>query len=513
MKRRVILLLLILCSLPLRGTAGEPDYLGMVGQIETALQDAVRLYKDGEADEAKQKVQGAYFEIFENLEGPIRINISAKKNYELESEFGAIRKMFAAGESVEVIEDRADRFVAALRATVGQVIGGYSLVASSEAGRQKETEVRDWQQVSVELFAQIDAALALYRARSYAEARTKVQDAYFDVFEASGMELALGMRSERYKTAIEGHFSRLAAEMGKSSGANPVATSEQALREDVAIAVNILSKKADTPLSLFLQSLTIILREGMEAILILSAIIAYLVKTGHRDKLKVIYRGAIAALGASAVTAVLLKWVFRVSAKHQELLEGATLLLAAAVLFFVSYWLISKLEAQKWVSYIHGKVGNSLERKSLKALWFAAFLAVYREGAETLLFYQAMFADSGASGATAIASGFVSGGLLLVAIYWIMRYGALKLPLKPFFAVTGILLYYLAFVFIGKGVMEFVEGGLLSPSPVSWLPQVPTLGIYSYWETWIPQMGLILLAAFAFVYARRGERVKSQSVN
>jgi high-affinity iron transporter len=238
----------------------------------------------------------------------------------------------------------------------------------------------------------------------------------------------------------------------------------------------------------------IILREGVEAILIITAIIAYLLKTDNADKLKIIYNGCITALVMSVLTAVLVKWVFKASAASQEVLEGATMLLASAVLFSVSYWLISKAEAQKWMSYIKDKVGSSLSSNSMRALWFAAFLAVYREGAETVLFYQALASDSTASGLTAIGGGFAIGSILLVGIYLGMRYGAVRLPIRPFFLITGALLYYMAFVFAGKGVMELISGKLFEPSLISWIPTISFIGVYPYLQTLIPQF-LIILAA------------------
>ncbi len=227
---------------------------------------------------------------------------------------------------------------------------------------------------------------------------------------------------------------------------------------------------------------------------------AYLVKTDHSDKLKVIYNGCISALVLSVLTAVLVKWVFNVSAASQELLEGGTMLLAAVVLFSISYWLISKVEAQKWTSYIKGKVSSSLSSGSLKALWFVAFLAVYREGAETVLFYQALASDASGQGLTWIAAGFGVGCAMLIGVYFVMKHGAVRLPIRPFFMVTGTLLYYMAFVFTGKGMMELIEGKLIEPSLVSWMPTISFVGLYPYWQTLIPQMLLVLAALTALAY-------------
>ena len=364
---------------------------------------------------------------------------------------------------------------------------------------------KDWSKVTADLFQEINKAIALYEKGETKAAAIIVQEAYFDIFEASGMEAKIGVRDGNFKAWLEGHFSVI---VGQMKGGVPVGKMHDALaamKKDFEKATEMLGKGKDSPLALFFYSLTIILREGIEAILIITAIIAYLLKTGNRDKLQVIYKGCLIAVALSAVTAVLVKWVFKTSAASQEAMEGGAMLLASLVLFSVSYWLISKAEAQKWVSYIQGKVGDSLSSNSLKALWFAAFLAVYREGAETVLFYQALVSDSTAAGLTAIGGGFVIGCILLVGIYLAMRYGAVKLPIRPYFLFTGALLYYMAFVFAGKGVMELIEGKLFEPSLISWAPAVPFIGLYPYVQTLVPQLLIILaaIAALALMARRR----------
>ena len=614
------------------------NYKGMVAEIGDFFNEALRLYKKGDIQEAKLKAQSAYFEVFENLEGPIRINISAKKSYELEEEFIAIRKMITGKEPVAAVEKRINDFMAQLKTVTSELEGGVELVAEAanetkhempgtegkagsrsvapvwqqafdniqanleralEAYRQGqakkaaelviqtqfddyknsllETAVRrhvsqrkdfennsgfsaitsliqggntpekveaeiaglikglrgdlpglpvvegavskreagksvasampakDWSKVTADLFQEIDKAIALYEKGETKAAAIIVQEAYFDIFEASGMEAKIGVQDGDFKARLEGHFSVI---VGQMKGGVPVGKMHDALaamKKDFEKATEMLGKGKDSPLALFFYSLTIILREGIEAILIITAIIAYLLKTGNRDKLRVIYNGCLTALVLSGVTAVLVKWVFKTSAASQEAMEGGAMLLASVVLFCVSYWLISKAEAQKWVSYIQGKVGDSLSSNSLKALWFAAFLAVYREGAETVLFYQALVSDSTAAGLTAIGGGFVIGCILLVGIYLGMRYGAVKLPIRPFFLFTGALLYYMAFVFTGKGVMELIEGKLFEPALISWAPAVPFIGLYPYVQTLVPQLLIILaaIAALALMARRR----------
>lgn len=623
---------------PVRAEEGL-NYKAMVDEIGVIFNEALALYKKGEIKEAKKKAQSAYFHVFENLEGPIRINVSANKNAELEEEFIAIRKMIVAKEPAAAIEKRINDFMVELRKVLPELEGGAELVAEvsdgakPEAGQESgaggiepvwqqafdniqarlakaidtykkgdakgaaglviqsqfddyknsllETAVRrnvsqgkdydnnsgfaeiagmiqsgaapekveariaslvgglqsdlaglplvdgatagkavaksdapekDWAKVNADLFAEIDKAIALYEKGEALDAVDMMQDAYFDIFEASGMEGKIGARDANFKAKLEGHFNMIVSQMKGGVPVENIQATFATLKTDFEKAAGMLGKGADSPAALFLYSLMIILREGIEAILIITAIIAYLVKTGHRDKLKVIYNGCIAALVLSFVTALLVKWVFNVSAASQEAMEGGTMLLASVVLFSVSYWLISKAEAQKWVSYIKDKVGDSLSTKSLKALWFASFLAVYREGAETVLFYQALASGASASGITAVAGGFVAGSVLLVAIYLAMRHGAVRLPLRPFFLCTGALLYYMAFVFAGNGMMELVEGKIIEASLVTWAPSLPVIGLHPYVQTLVPQLVIVLAAVVGLVIMakRRGVAVKEQ---
>lgn len=249
----------------------------------------------------------------------------------------------------------------------------------------------------------------------------------------------------------------------------------------------------------FWQSFLIILREGFEAILVIGAVVAFLLKTGHKERLRSIWTGIVLALFASGVTAVILKTLLGAIPASREIIEGATLLVAVAVLFSVSYWLISRVEAAKWQAFIRDKVTNALEHGGGKALAFVAFLAVYREGAETALFYQALFTES-SHVALQISLGIVVGFVALAIIFTLFyRYGV-RIPLRPFFSVTSVLLYYMAFVFMGKGMRELQEGNAVPISSIPGFPTVDWLGLYPTWQTLLAQ--LLLLTLFVFAVAK-----------
>ena len=177
------------------------------------------------------------------------------------------------------------------------------------------------------------------------------------------------------------------------------------------------------------------------------------------------------------------------------------MLLATIVLFFVSNWMLSKSEAQAWKNYVEGKVKMAVATGSGVALGGAAFLSVFREGAETILFYQAMIADA-KDHISMVFLGLGVGCLLLVAIFMIIRFGSLKLPLKAFFIGTSILMYLLAVVFAGGGIKELQEADIIPVTPVNYIRSIDLLGIYPTVETLVPQVFMLLVVVVSFIYLK-----------
>jgi high-affinity iron transporter len=259
-----------------------------------------------------------------------------------------------------------------------------------------------------------------------------------------------------------------------------------------------LTQKPEGRWGAFVASFLIIFREGLEAILVVGAIVAFLIKTGHRERLRSIWIGCGLALVASAVLAVVLKTVLAALPASREIIEGATMLVAVVVLFSVSYWLISKVEAAKWQQFIKEKVTLALEHGGGRALALVAFLAVFREGAETALFYQALFQE-GAQLGVPIALGVLAGALVLAVIFTLFYRFGVRIPLRPFFAATSVLLYYMAFVFAGKGIRELQEGNAVPITIIPGFPSVDALGIFPSVETLLAQFVLLALFVFALL--------------
>jgi high-affinity iron transporter len=255
-----------------------------------------------------------------------------------------------------------------------------------------------------------------------------------------------------------------------------------------------------SPMNLFVASFFLLLREGFEAILIVAALMTFLAKAGVSERRRDVARGAWLAVGASVLTWILVELLFQITPGQREAIEGFTMVLAAAVLFYVSYWLLSKIEAAKWTAFVRGKMQSALSSGSGMALTAVAFLAVYREGFETILFYKALFMSAGASSVPVIG-GIAAGAVGLVAVYVLINQLGLRVAMKPFFAVTGVMLYYMAFVFAGKGVAELQGAGLVPLTVIENAPRLPMLGIYPTVESLAVQGVLLVLALVAAVWA------------
>ena len=339
----------------------------------------------------------------------------------------------------------------------------------------------------------LEQALASVRSGRVDEAGDKAFDAYLAFEPLEGPARAKN-------PGLVARMEALFADFKGAVRANDVHGAEHArdVIEANLPAIVELTRPASSAGEAFWQSFLIILREGFEAILVVGAVVAFLLKTGNRERLRSIWIGVALGLAASAVTAVALKTILSAVPASSEIIEGVTLLIAVAVLFSVSYWLISRVEAAKWQQFIREKVNDALQRGGGRALAFVAFLAVYREGAETALFYQALFTE-GAHQAVPLSLGIIAGFVALAVIFTLFyRYGV-RIPLRPFFSVTSVLLYYMAFVFMGKGIRELQEGNAVSMNVIPGFPHVEALGLYPTWETVLAQLLLLVLFCFALV--------------
>ena len=359
--------------------------------------------------------------------------------------------------------------------------------------------------ITAEIITNGNSAIAKYQPSINGDDTAMVfSDIYFDQFEESGMEVAIGLRDPNLKAQLESLFGAIIGLARKNAEKQKVEKAWRNLADQLQETAENYEAKAGENNGMWvavLQSFLILLREGFEALLVVTALVTYLRRTAP-EKVGVIWHGTVWALVASVVTAISIGALFEVAGPIREALEGFTMLLASAVLFYVSYWLISKREANRWQSYVQGQIDKAVSGGRLFALGFAAFLAVYREGAETVLFYQAMLAGSG-DNKIAIFIGFSAASATLILLYFVMRSASLKLPMRLFFSITAALLYYLAIVFAGTGVLELQEAGLISITPLDNFPRVTWLGLFPTMESVAAQIIVLAPLPFATMYWMR----------
>jgi high-affinity iron transporter len=221
------------------------------------------------------------------------------------------------------------------------------------------------------------------------------------------------------------------------------------------------------------------------------------------------------AVAASMATAVALNFLVASTAgRAREVLEGLVMLIAAGVLFYVSYWLVSQAEAKRWMDFLKQRARRGLEWSGRGTLAATAFLAVYREGAETALMYQALLGSQGQtrSGLLGLAAGFLAGLVLLTAIALLIRATSVRLPFRTFFQLSGAFLFALAIIFAGNGVFELQNAGILLTTHLNWLGNgLPIAGLYPNLQV-VSVQGLLLAGALlAWAVVPRGALSGSQA--
>ena len=369
------------------------------------------------------------------------------------------------------------------------------LAAVRRAGTEGPS-ARDAARVFATVRSQIDSTLALAAVGQRDQATSQALDAYM-TFEQ--VERTVRAKDAGLAVELEAAFAELRARAGGAAKPAELAAVRATLGAGLVRAEQVIGARS-SPAALFGQSLVLMLREGLEAILIVGALLTFLVKTGAGERRRDIHLGVGAALAASLLTALLIETVFHLSPANQELLEGITMVVATAVLFYVSYWLLSKMEVAKWTRFVRSRVQDAVTSGSTLALATAAFLAVYREGFETILFYKALFASGGEGSAVPVLGGMAAGTVALAVVYVAIDRFGVRLPLKPFFGLTSAFLYLMAFIFAGKGIAELQAARAVGTTYVPWAPSIPGLGIFPTAETMIAQGLLTVLAVGALAW-------------
>ena len=262
-----------------------------------------------------------------------------------------------------------------------------------------------------------------------------------------------------------------------------------------------------SPAAAFASALLILLREGLEAILVLAAIIAFITKSGQRATLRYVHAGWIAALALGALTWIAATYLIDISGANRELTEGVTALVASAMLLYVGYWLHGRSQAHAWNQFLREQVGTALERKTVWAMASISFIAVYREIFEVVLFYQALWVQAGDGGHHAVLGGIATAAAALAVTGWgIFKY-SMRLPLGPFFSAMSALMALMAVAFAGQGTAALQEAGVVAATRVPFF-SLPILGIHPTLQTLGAQVLVLLLVVLGYVWKQHARTPK-----
>lgn len=388
------------------------------------------------------------------------------------------------------------------------------------ADYQKTSEYEDaiagtgaatWNTVADAMDKLFDAAIAEYKDGNADAAYEAVNQAYYGYYETTGFERnAMSYIAGSRKTEVENQFSLAKSYAKKGGTVEEFTTAVEGLRSMIHVDANVLDGVEEesegtsgnlATAAAFAGAFGIIVREGIEAMLVIGAIVAYLVKAGQKKSLRHVYLGAIFGVVCSFVVAAILYSLGMGEGSHQqEIIEGVAALVAAVMLYWVSNWMLSKSETEAWNAYIKKQVAGAAATGGVFALAFTAWLAVFREGAEVVLF---LYPLASSTDPVVIWGGILAGFVVLAIIFIIMRVFSVKLPLKPFFMVMSILMFIMSISFLGSGINELIEGNVIVGTYIPWIPTgnevLTVLGINPWVETVVPQILLLLVTIIIFI--------------
>jgi high-affinity iron transporter len=500
-----------LAKVPARKWSEVTDRIGLL--LAEAREVAVKPEGLGKA---RRLAEDAYWGEFElsDMETAIRRHLGGRRASSVESAFLSFRKelksLAETKDAAPAIREARVLLIELARASdelnrMGiadrTAVGAASVAAESVAVPEQAERARQLEALGT-AFAEIQAIADRGQASDASSAMT---DAYFTAFEP--LERFLNVTRPGEVPALEADFNGLRGRIDSGMKGEALAADLAGLRGSIVAALDRSeTSKAGSFGLAFANSLVTAVREGVEVILLLTMLVALVAKTGQRRALAAIAWGVAAAVLASVATAVgLNSLVASAQGRTREMVEGGVLLAAAGVLFYVSYWLISQSQAKRWSDFLKSQVARGAKLGGLGTLAITAFLAVYREGAETALLYQGLIVGQGGSraGLLGLVAGLAVGVVILAGVAIAIRLTSVRLPLRSFFKVTGLALFAMAVVFAGNGVFELQGAGIIKVTPVGWLGAgLPALGIHPSVQPLSVQGLLLLGAALAVILPR-----------
>jgi high-affinity iron transporter len=538
------------------------DVLDRISQALGASGDAA--LQPGELARARRLAEDAYWVEFEgsDLETAVRRYLGFARCGELERQFRAmctaVREVAEKRQPPSHLDALSKKLLLDLVSVVQALnakgitdraqMDAPDLAVNRDAGGNLPADEADGASNPAEDSALLGALkLGFRRVESEAEhsgpdaAASELTTVYMTEFEP--LERRLFAYSPQDIRALEIRFNSLRGELSGGLKGQELATQVDSLVSDVeALLAKVEARPAGTFGAAFVASLITIVREGLEVILVLAMLIALVSKAfmpasarpaAHNENgrssgphqvdasitevnsmiqakgraLRAIWWGTGLAAAASIATAIALSaLVASVQGGAREVLEGVVMLAAACVLFYVSHWLISHVEAKRWMDFLKQQARRGLELRGRGALALTAFLAVYREGAETALLYQALLGSEGKSqaGLLGVVIGLVAGFGLLALIAVFIRATTVRLPVRAFFKLSGLFLFALSVVFAGNGVFELQNAGVLRTTNLGWMGRgLPSLGLYSNVQVLSVQLLLLAGAVLAWLLIPR----------
>ena len=499
------------------------DVLTTVGIDNSNLYNVIReLYAEllieldnGNYQKAEQIGIEAYLENFEYLEPEIDV-ADAELLYQLEWDMREeLRAMIKNQESPETIRtflvdsiiprlDIAEAKVADLKAQgviIQEAFASKPVKPMGSASEGQKGEVRD----EIDFIREQLMATQIYYEQgdtqsAYASART----AYLDSYEY--IEIPLRAIAPDFTFEVEFEFATLRNLINENAPIDEIDKSIIAIERSLDESERLVSGTGTiAPMIAFVSSFAIIFREGLESVLILGAIITYLEASRNIKFKKYVHYGIVLAIAATAVTWFIASYVIEISGVNRELIEAIAALSATAVLFYVSFWILNKIEHKRWMEFVKAKVFQATTTGGVMVFVLLSFFTVYREGFETVLFYQAMFGFAKYMELW-VGLGFILGIVSLLGIYFGFRKLGKRLPLRVLFGLTMGIGAYLSIAFLGNAIREFqVLDYIPYTSMLGIIPRldinVATMtGIYPTLETTIGQIVLLSVYVVASLY-------------
>ncbi len=401
------------------------------------------------------------------------------KHKELVSNLDALTRLTPELAQLQAGEDGV-AMLAYLRANPGVLVGG-----TAALGKARQI---------------LQQSLDAYLAGDSKQAYRLAVSAYLDGFETA--EAGLRNLDTALVSDVERTMSNYRNLVKNDGDLQEVRDAYQAVDVLLIRGQELLATTSLTPTMTFVSAIVILLREGLEALLVLAAIITLLIKADRREALPWVHLGWISALALGGVTWWVSQYVVAISGASREVTEGVTALLATAVLLYVGFWLHSKTHARSWQRFLKEKIHGALHGKALWALTGVAFLAVYREVFETVLFLEALNQQSGSSeGEKMLWWGMLTGVAILLLLAWVLLKTSLRLPLRLFFNINAFILFILAIIFTGHGIAALQEAGYISAQHLA-LPEFDWVGFYPTVQTILGQSLVIAMIAGLFLWER-----------